>query len=136
VDYAALFARAGYVLRLKNPEAGWVGQFQVQDARGGVSVNGLVPFGTPAYDAGLDLGDVILTIAGEPATAAKWTALRQKKPGESVALTIRRRDGKIADATLTIKADPALVIDDLATGGMLTPEQKAFRAAWLGTKIK
>jgi predicted metalloprotease with PDZ domain len=136
VDYAALFARAGYVLRLKNPEAGWVGQFQVQDARGGVSVNGLVPFGTPAYDAGLDLGDVILTVAGEPATAAKWAALRQRKPGESVALTIRRRDGKVAAATLTIKADPALVIDDLATGGTMTSDQKAFRAAWLGPKIK
>ena len=82
------------------------------------------------------MGDVILTIGGEPATVALWGALRQKKSGESVALTIRRRDGKTAEATLAIKADPAMTIDDLATGGTMTPEQKAFRAAWLGSKIK
>jgi predicted metalloprotease with PDZ domain len=135
-DYAALLGQAGYVIRPRFPDAGSVGSFPTQQANGGVLVNGLVPFGTPAYDAGLDLGDVILTIGGEPATTASWNALRQKKPGDSVALTIRRRDGKTVEATLAITADPAMMIDDLATGGTMTADQKAFRAAWLGTKVK
>jgi len=135
-DYAALLGQAGYVIRPRFPDGGSVGNFPTQQASGGVLVSGLVPFGTPAYDAGLDLGDVILTIGGEPATTASWNALRQKKPGESVALTIRRRDGKTVEATLAITADPAIVIDDLATAGTMTADQKAFRGAWLGSKIK
>lgn len=135
-DYAALLARAGYALHPRAPEAGWAGNVQLRQGNGGLAVTEVVPFGTPAYQAGLDRGDVITAIAGQPATNASWAALRDQKPGESVAITIRRRDGKTVEKTLVLKADPTLTIDDIATTGTLTPEQQALRTAWLGTRVK
>jgi predicted metalloprotease with PDZ domain len=120
----------------RNPDAGWAGSLDLRPDAGGLRVTALVPFDTPAYDAGLDLDDMIATIDGQPATTAAWAALQQRKPGESIALTIRRRDGKVVARTLTLKADPAVAIDDLGATGTLTPEQKTFRDAWLGTKAK
>jgi predicted metalloprotease with PDZ domain len=135
-DYASLLAPAGYSLHVRFPNRGWVGNFQTQNANGGVGVASLVPFGSPAYDTGLDLGDVITNIDGEPATQQSWAAVSSRKPGESVGITIRRRDGKTASATLVIKPDPTVIVDDLAAAGSLTAEQKAFREAWVGTRIK
>ena len=136
-DYHTLLASVGYVIRPANPDAGWIGQLAAQEGGGGITITGLASFGTPAYDAGLDTGDVITTIAGEPATAAGWNALRQRKPGESVAIIIRRRDGKTVDKTLAIKADPTLRIDPIeTTGGEITVAQKAMRDAWLGSKVR
>ena len=79
VDYAKLLLSAGYVLKSSNPDGGWVGRVQVQEGGGGITVTGLVPFGTPAYEAGLDTGDVVTTIAGDPATAAAWNGLSRRK---------------------------------------------------------
>jgi predicted metalloprotease with PDZ domain len=135
-DYGSLLAAAGYALHLRFPDRGWIGNVQARETGGGVSVTGLAPFGTPVYDAGLDLGDVIVTIDEKPATLAAWTAITTRKPGETVVLTIRRRDGKTASVTITVKSDPAVTIDDLAKTATLTPEQKAFREAWLGARGK
>ncbi|HEX5069285.1 MAG TPA: hypothetical protein VFV78_03645 [Vicinamibacterales bacterium] len=135
-DYAALLARAGYSLHVRFPDRGWVGNLQTQARNGGLAVTALAPFGTPVYDAGIDLGDTIMTIDGEAATAAAWAALSTRKPGDPVPLTIRRRDGKTVSVTLAIKPDPTVIIDDLAVSGALTPEQKAFREAWVSTKVK
>lgn len=137
VDYATLLSSAGYVTRPSNPDGGWIGQLTAQEGGGGITIVGLAAFGTPAYDAGLDTGDVIATIAGEPATAAAWNALRQRKPGDAVPITIRRRDGKTVEKTLAIKADPSLRIDPIeSTGGELTAAQKSFRDGWLSSKVK
>ena len=116
---------------------GWVGAFQVQDRNGGVEIMSLVPFNTPAYDAGLDLGDVVTMIDGQPGTVAAWNTIRTKKAGETMAITIKRRDGATVNKTLAIKQDPAFnFVQTETVGGTLTPAQKAFRDAWLGTKVK
>jgi len=135
-DYAALLAPAGYVLHVGFPDRGWIGGVPLRETAGGVSVIGLVQFGTPIYDAGLDLGDVIVTIDDKPATLAGWNAIATRKPGETVAVTIRRRDGKTTGVTITVKPDPTVTIDDLAKTRTLTPEQRAFRESWLGAKGK
>jgi predicted metalloprotease with PDZ domain len=132
-DYATLFAQAGYVLAPRDPDGGWVGSVQVEDADGGLAVRSLVPFGTPAYEAGIDLGDVITTIGGEAASRAAWTALGQRRPGETVPVVIRRRDGTMAEGTLRIAANPALAI---RSADPLTPAQQAFREAWLGSGVR
>jgi predicted metalloprotease with PDZ domain len=133
-DYAALLAPAGYTVRRRNNDAGWLGAVAVEQGTDGLTINDVVPFDTPAYEAGLDRGDRIVRIDGQPATTAAWNALRQRKPGESVTLVVRRREGKTIEVAVTLKPDPALAIDDLATTGTLSPEQKAFREAWLGAR--
>ena len=142
-DYARLLDLAGYRLRAVAPTRGWIGALRVQQVSGGllvgVSPSGgtlPVPFGTPAYGAGIDAGDVITTIDGRPATAAAWSALSSRAPGDRVAIVLRRRDGRVVDTTATLAADPALEITDIErTGGGLTAAQRAFRQAWLGTRV-
>jgi len=79
---------------------------------------------------------VITTIDGRPATAAAWAALSSRAPGDRVAIVLRRRDGRVVNTTATLAADPALEITDVErTGGALTGAQRAFRQAWLGTRV-
>jgi len=131
--YAPLFAEAGFRLEARSPNAGWAGAFQMQDGNDGLAVTGLVPFATPAYAAGIDQGDVIVSIDGQPATRASWAALGQRRPGESVPVTIRRRDGAMVTSRLTLTANPTLSISSEPNP---TPAQQAFRQAWLGSKAR
>jgi len=140
MDYAKLVQAAGFALKpSSDSDAGWTG-VQVQAGPGGLTVGGgrfggtLVPFGTPAYEAGIEDGDVIRSIDGQPASLEAWNRLRQKKPGEAVALVIVHRGDVQRTTTLTLKADPALQTVDL--GDSMTAEQRAFRQAWLGTKVR
>ena len=88
-DFAALFARAGLVLRRRNPQAAWTGVLDetapVVSRRGrrsvsavapesptggGVAIPELVPWGSPAFAAGLEEADVITTVDGRPSPAS------------------------------------------------------------------
>jgi len=151
-DYARLLAAVGYVLRSNGGDSGWIGNVAVAavdtpagpglsvgmgGGRGGGGRVTPVPFGTPLYAAGVDEGDTILSIDDAPATPAGWAAISRKKPGDSVKLAIRRRDGKTATTTVTVKANPSLEIVPAENAGQtLTDAQRAMRDAWLGTKVK
>ena len=92
----------------------------------------LVPFGTPLYDAGVDLDDVITQIDGQPATQAAWSGISQRKPGDPVTLTVRRRDGQIVSTKATLVADPRILVVPIEAAGVApTPAQRAFRESWL-----
>lgn len=138
IDYARLMALAGYVLRPAAAGRAWPGDVNLEDGRGGLLVGGrggvLVGFGSPAYAAGLDAGDVIVSIDAQPATRASWNALTQRTVGDRVALVVERRDGRRDTTTLTLGADPALQIVPVEAGGTPSDEQQAFRAAWLGSR--
>jgi predicted metalloprotease with PDZ domain len=139
MDYAKLLLPVGYILRAARPQAAWFGSVNVQVTPDGALtvIGGATPFGTPAYDAGLDLGDAIVKIDDQSATSSAWNALWQRKPGDVVKLTIRRRDGATVNKTMTLKADPALeVVAVELAGGTLSQAQKAARESWLGTRIK
>jgi predicted metalloprotease with PDZ domain len=143
-DYARLLPLAGYELRHAAPERAWIGTIQVQESGGGLLVGssrfggraGLVPFGTPAYAAGLDSGDRIVAIDGEPATVARWAGLSSRPIGSQVRLDVERRNGARVTTTATLTADPTLQLVDLASTGTLPAEQRAFRAAWLRSKVE
>lgn len=143
-NYERLMFQAGFIVRPRSPEAGWIGNVQVAPTEGGLTINPpqgntIVPiaFGTPAYDAGLEYGDVITAIDGQPATVDSFGALSRKKPGESASLTLRRRGNQTVTTTITLRPNPTLQVIDVETAGAaLTPGQKAFREAWLGTKVK
>jgi predicted metalloprotease with PDZ domain len=142
--YAPLLAQAGYVLRPRAPEAGWIGNVRVAAVDGGLAINPPqgntvtpIDFGTPAYAAGLEYGDVITAIDGQPATVDSFGAFSRRKPGESAVLTVQRRGRQSITTTITLKPNPALVVLPIeADGTALTDAQKAFREQWLGTKVK
>jgi predicted metalloprotease with PDZ domain len=143
-DFAALLDQAGFEVQKSAPGRGWAGPVLVTDVPVGVIVGAdrtgallaLVPFGTPLYEAGVDEGDTIVTIDGRTATAALWAGLRQRPPGTTVRLGVRRRDGALRETTVTLREDPSIRIVPIERLGRVpTPAQAAFRAAWLRSGI-
>jgi predicted metalloprotease with PDZ domain len=143
-DYRRLLALAGYSLDT-NVGKGWLGNVPVSEAPDGLAVGvatppggGLsrpftVPFNTPLYDAGIDSGDTIKTIDGQPATPAAWRAIANRKPSENVTLGVLRRGGEMIQRTITLKDDPTVRVGVVQN---LSAAQKAFRDSWLATKAK
>jgi predicted metalloprotease with PDZ domain len=138
VDYAPLLLRAGFLLRKKTGPAS-LGQMRLVKADKGLRVAGSTSIGSPAYNAGIDLDDEILSVAGTsleaPEDLAK--ALADHKAGESVEIVSRRR-GQETHASATL-ADPIgleIVPVEKTEGVVLTPEQKQFREAWLASKAR
>jgi len=140
-DYAHLLDQAGFAVVRPPAGRGWTGDVPLSQANAGLLVggrfgSGLVPFGTPAYEAGLDSGDLLRSIDGRPATLEAWLALADRPPGTVVPLVVERRDGRRVETTITIAEDPTAriaAVEDL--GRTLTPAQQAFREAWLGSQI-
>jgi len=130
-DYARLLEPAGMVVRKRRAGAAWTGV--TVDAAGRVTApQGLVAWGSPAFDAGLSHGDVILTVAGRPYSS---DALR-RKPRDRVTLDVRRVGGATASLNLEFGEDPQLdAVPIEQAGGRLTAAQKAFREAWLGPRV-
>ena len=125
-DYAALFARAGFTLRRRNPGAAWIGT--PIDPSG--KVTQLVAWGSPAFAAGLEEDTVITEFDGRPPSQIA-EILKSRKPGDRVAIAFTRRSGEKATGTLTLGEDPAIEVVPVEA---LTAEQKAFRESWLGAK--
>jgi predicted metalloprotease with PDZ domain len=134
-DYERLLLRAGFVFRPR--PGGWIGlRNQNVDASGTITT--LVPWGSPAFEAGLDQGDVIIDVEGKPiAAGVLQEALKNRKPADRLTVTFRRRGGVTGTASILIKPEPQReTVPVEATGGSLTPEQQRFRESWLGSKVK
>jgi predicted metalloprotease with PDZ domain len=131
-DFAPLLARAGIVLRKRNAGAAWTGLRM--DQNGGPRIGGLVAWGTPAFEAGLEEGDTIVSFGGAQFTTLA-AALANRKPGDKVDLEVKRPTGEIVKTTIALGEDPSLeTVPAEAAGRTLTAEQKAFRDAWLGSR--
>ncbi|HVH26076.1 MAG TPA: PDZ domain-containing protein [Vicinamibacterales bacterium] len=147
-DYPRLLALAGYRLEAAASSRGWIGNVSVAETPEGLAVGVVgsaasgnpvtramaVPFNTPLYEAGIDSGDVIRAIDDRPATTAAWNEIGTRKPGEPVTLTVMRRGGAAIRKTITLKADPT--VQRLVSMETVTTGQSAFRAAWLGTRVR
>jgi predicted metalloprotease with PDZ domain len=133
-DYAKLLEPAGIVVRSRNPDAAWAGlQMDREDP---TRVGSLVAFGTPAFDAGIEAGDVMTSIGGTAFTTLA-AALKGRKPGDEVSVEFRRPSGEVVKSTITLGEDPGLQAATVeSAGGTLSPAQKAFREAWVGSKVK
>jgi predicted metalloprotease with PDZ domain len=132
-----MLQRAGVVFRKRNAGKAWMGNTFGGD--GGTRVGSLVAPGSPEYEAGLEQDDQITAIDGR--AVASWAQLQDllasHKPGDTVRVDFTRRSGAAGSGTITLKEDPSLEavpVED--TGGGLTPQQKAFREAWLGAHAR
>ena len=138
VDYARLLRNAGVVLRKHSPGHAWAGELRPrQDAP--ARLRDLQAPGTPAYDAGLEQDDEITEVDGRPVSSLQQVndVIGSHKPGETVTVAFKRRSGAAQSSKIVLKEDPSLdavLVED--AGGTLTPQQKAFRDAWLGSQQK
>lgn len=135
-DFNALLAPAGLVLQKQNPGKAWWGNLRLE-MRNGLTLTDAPRSNTPAYKAGLDLGDELVTVDGARVSGAAEvdTLLRRHKPGEVLAVEYVDRTGQKKTVRVTLEEDPEVSIVPLEnTGRGLSAAQAAFRTAWLGRK--
>lgn len=143
IDYAPLLLKAGYVLKAKGtPTLGRISLAMKGDPvrRGGKPRNEMLRvsaptiIGSPAYNAGLDLDDELVSVGGTTVTSQDdiEKAIASHKVGDSVELVFKRR-GQQVKSNATLAADPMLQVTEVANP---TVEQQAFRESWLGSKAR
>jgi predicted metalloprotease with PDZ domain len=138
VDYAPLLARAGLVLRKRAAGRAWAGPLHTEDTKGGARVITDVWSGTPAYQAGLDREDIIVSLGGaRVATAGDVErALTSRKPGDALQVVFERR-GERVTSVMKLVEDPTLELVPAEDAGQaLTDAQRRFRDAWLNSAAR
>jgi predicted metalloprotease with PDZ domain len=142
IDYAALLQHAGFLLRKRNPGAASLGQLRLDKKGDTMVLVGPTIIGSPAYAAGLDQDDELLSIAGTPITSQEdvTKVLSAHKPGDEVDLAFKRRDQEVRAKTKLAEDERIDLVPIEQSGpttngaGTLTDAQKRFRDAWLGSK--
>jgi predicted metalloprotease with PDZ domain len=135
-DYARLLARAGFVVRRRNPGRAWLGDVELESG-GGAHVANLMSPAWPIYRTGIDQDDELRQIDGHRinADADVVAALGRHKPGDAIAIVFVDRTGQPKTATVALTEDPHVeVVPVETTGAKLTPAQQQFRDRWLRTR--
>jgi predicted metalloprotease with PDZ domain len=136
VDFAPLLARAGMILRKRDPGGSWIGEVSLDFGSGTPRIAMPTVEDTPVYLAGLDRDDELLSFDGVAVMGRSRLdeAVQRRRPGDNVRLSIRRR-GVVKDLTLTVGEDPRLQLVPVErTGKQLSPAEREFRQRWLGSK--
>jgi predicted metalloprotease with PDZ domain len=135
VDYGALLARAGFLLRKQSPGRPWLG-VQLGVAEGGVLVDDWPLSHGSIYQAGLSADDVILSMDGRPTPDVETVRaiLAAHTAGDVVQVEWVQR-GQRRGGPMTLVENPALEVVAYEVAGMpVTAEMRAFREAWLGSR--
>ncbi len=137
-DFKALLAQAGLLLRPAHPDSAWLGDEALRFDSAGAVVDELAGEDGPLYRAGVDMGDRLVSLAGQPVTsqAALSSILAGHRPGERVPIVYDQR-GQRKTATVALGADPAQAVVTYERAGLpVTPAMAAFRDSWLGSKVQ
>jgi predicted metalloprotease with PDZ domain len=137
VDYTRLLDRAGIVVR---PNAGraFAGELTLQDDQAGVRISGDVPYGSPAYEGGLERDDVLVSVGGARVTRAAdfMKLVAARKPGEPLPIVYERRGARTSTA-LRLVDDPRIELVPIEEmGRAMSDGQRKFREAWLSSVAK
>ena len=137
LEYGPLLARAGLVLGPRNPGRAWIGPVSLDFTSGAPVVAATTIEDTPAYAAGLDRGDELVSFDGIAITGRSRLdeAVQRRRPGDRARLSIRRR-GVPQELTVTIGEDPRLhLVPVERTGRAPTSDEREFRRRWLGSRL-
>lgn len=138
LDYEKLLAQAGLALRKTAPGEVWFGTTRVNFPGRAMVVAGSTLKGSPAYAAGIDRGDRIVAVDGkEIKDEREWERiLRSYKPGDQSRLQVEGRSGR-RNVGVTWKESPTVQVVPFESVKLpVTPEMRAFRQAWLGSKAQ
>ncbi len=137
IEYAPLLLRAGFVLR-KQAGPGTLGPLRLTKIDSALKVSAPTIIGSPAYNAGVDLDDEVVSVDGTPIAAPGDVAkvLAVHKAGDTVEIVFRRRGQEVRANAMLAEPDGLEMVPVESTGAVLSPEQTAFREAWLGSKAK
>jgi predicted metalloprotease with PDZ domain len=132
-DYARLLGRAGFVLRPLAAGRASLGTLRLQEGAGGVRIGAATPFGSPAYEAGIDREDVIVSLGGTRVGSAADVdrVLASRKPGDRLQVVIDRRGQTIQSAMVLVEDPRREVVPAEELGQPVTDAQRRFRDDWL-----
>ncbi len=137
-EYEPLLARAGLVLRKRNPRRAWMGPLSLEFSGGAARVTQPTIEDTPLYAAGLDRDDELLAVDGV-AVSGRYRlddAIERRRPGDTVRLTIRRRS-TTRELSVVLVEDPTLqLVPAEQTGRPLSPAERDFRQRWLESILR
>jgi predicted metalloprotease with PDZ domain len=136
MDYPALLARAGFVLRPESPPKAWIGSPAMSFSDRGADVIGSTQRGSPLYVAGVDRADRIVEIDGKPVkTRREWDDVgASHKPGDRSTLAVEARTGRKQTEITWTQSPDVWIVSFEKEGRPVTPEITRFREAWLGSK--
>jgi predicted metalloprotease with PDZ domain len=137
-DYTALLAEAGLQLRQANPGKASIGPANFEYNKAGAKLLTGTHVTSPLYKASLNRGDIIWTLNGKKVTSEKefQKIMSKLKPTHSVPITYRTSEmAPLVSTQIVLQEAPELMINYFESiGKEVTPAQKAFRDAWLGSK--
>ncbi|QHL88937.1 PDZ domain-containing protein [Nibribacter ruber] len=136
MPYETLAKQMGVVLRTARPGKAVLNTEQLQFTNDQATLMSGTHIGSPLYKAGLDREDVLLTVNGKKLKDQKTLdeILNKFKPGQTVQVEVEQRGTK-KQVAVTLAQDPKIEMVPLEkTGQTLTPDMKARREAWLGSK--
>lgn len=138
MDLKPLLAKAGFVLQKQNPDEAVISLASsiIDYEEGVVTISGNTQVGSPLYKSGINDGDVIESIAGQPINNEEdiQQILAAHEPGDELAISYISLDESY-EGTVTLAENPdweLLTYEE--AGKTLTEEMKQFRQNWLGSK--
>jgi predicted metalloprotease with PDZ domain len=138
VEYGRLLERMGLVWRPRFPGRAWIGELSLASGPTGAVVLNPGNANTPAYDAGLGEGDVIVGLGAAPlrGPADVNRVVEGAKPGDRLEVTYLR-GGKERKTTIVLRGDPAReLVTRESLGQKPSAEQLRMRAGWLGSRAE
>jgi predicted metalloprotease with PDZ domain len=136
LDYRALVAAAGLVLRKAHAGKPWIGNDQTELSGDEVKLSQVALHGSPLYAAGLDRGDQVSSCDGKPVknTDDFDSCVAKHSPGQSLALEYRSRSG-LKRAVVMVAEDPSLELVTFEKAGLeVSNDVKSFRRSWLSSR--
>ena len=137
INYAALLAKAGYIVKKSNEGKAVSGlNLKTNERDSKLVIASTTTRGTAAYEAGLDINDEILLLDETPMKTPTDVNnyMLNKKPGDIVKVTYKHR-GKEKTTSLTLKENSSLTIVDMSTiGQTITDDMKKIRDSWFTSK--
>jgi predicted metalloprotease with PDZ domain len=135
-DFRALLATAGFALRPARPGSVWIGEEAIAVRGGRALVVVPVTAGSPLQQAGIAVGDIVVSIADRPLVddAALEAALNGRSPGETAPVTFVSR-GDTLTAELTFTENPRVEVrTGEEAGTTVTQAAQTAREAWLRSR--
>ncbi|MCB0658924.1 MAG: M61 family metallopeptidase, partial [Saprospiraceae bacterium] len=129
-NYQALLQSVGIRLTKAHPGQAYWGA-SVQNVGDQLEISGYTTIGTPAYEAGLESGDRILSIEGQsiPDVEALENRIASYHPGDNVRVQIRRH-GNTMMKTVHLEENPQLQTQ-LESPGVMSATTLEMQNTWL-----
>jgi len=127
LPYEQVFDKIGVMMDTSSSSESYLGA-RLRDHNGKITIGRIVE-ASPAWQAGLNVGDEIIAIDGFRVTNIAIDYYKQRKPGDIVEMTISR-NGILRDLLVTVAFRP----DDISGLELIenaSEEQMALRDAWL-----